>query len=1034
MNKSNERPLWIKELFALALALVLLAPICFFLTSEGIKYAQRRDEEHLSIRTKMFQDIAGNESRVNASAEEWYDRNLSANIWLMTDSLKAFVVDGDYAGPRLFDDGFVLTFEGERPVFPAGMPEVDAQISRKLAEQSVASGAMRTGRLTKQARADRPPSPLDVTDGQRVSGPVSCLLSFGQIADGLYYVGITDEAEYRDYMARYESIDYDALEKADRIFKGNTMLVSDQDGHLQLLSAYGDIEKYQSLSEMGISEEQLRQEQDVLKINGVSYSCVYSHLESDGPETANVTMIQMLPIVTMGMRSLNRALAICHTMALSFVTMLVYMFAVRRCVRETVLTVGQARRYSPRKLRVRMICAAVTGAFAVFVVASILQGIGQIYVEAKYGQDTLDTVVRQMELSTSAVDVGDDRRQEEWYVYHGRHMASLLKAHDGFATKERLQSWCDILNIDFIMLFDAEGNETLCNRDYSGFTLNKGLGSDTSDFRRLLLGIPSIIHGASTDTTMGLERQMIGVTLPLANGAHGALIMALLPGQIRDIGGTTDINGQLAAMTTEGAKCFVVDESRNEVVYTSDQGLDGAKILERGLSEKSLRDGYMDFGTLDDESSFILTGRSGNNIFYYTVKCEALFRSVMKFGGMAAALYLMGAAALLLLAFRGYTQQRYERVAAVADAENGTPYRWDSEALEAEDDDEQSRTVRALTYKISQSAEQRLKDRARDGRTRELLQRLGKRVRWDEKEPDKKAGMVFHVGLILLLIAWGNLIVRTDLTSKGYGSMASFLFHGDWVKGVNLFSVCSVLLLVGLAYLINVISGLVFKLLSTFLLGKGKTVCKLALSAIKYLSLFVTVYFSLLYLGFPIGTVVGSIGIVSLALSLGARDMAADVLAGLSIVFEKSFEVGDIVQIGSAKGTVQEIGVRSTKLLTMDNNIMTISNHSIDSIVNLTRKLSWCTLEVKVPVDAPLGEIEAMLNRELPEIGHRCGMIVGELRYCGVQSFGSGNSYRAPGITLLITAPCNEKDLYDVNLFVNREVLLLFGREGIKVI
>ena len=586
-------------------------------------------------------------------------------------------------------------------------------------------------------------------------------------ADGLYYVGITDEAEYRDYMARYESIDYDALEKADRIFKGNTMLVSDQDGHLQLLSAYGDIEKYQSLSEMGISEEQLRQEQDVLKINGVSYSCVYSHVESDGPETANVTMIQMLPIVTMGMRSLNRALAICHTMALSFVTMLVYMFAVRRCVRETVLTVGQARRYSPRKLRVRMICAAVTGAFAVFVVASILQGIGQIYVEAKYGQDTLDTVVRQMELSTSAVDVGDDRRQEEWYVYHGRHMASLLKAHDGFATKERLQSWCDILNIDFIMLFDAEGNETLCNRDYSGFTLNKGLGSDPSDFRRLLL------------------------------------------------------------------------------------------------------------------------------------------------------------------AFRGYTQQRYERVAAVADAEDGTPYRWDSEALEAEDDDEQSRTVRALTYKISQSAEQRLKDRARDGRTRELLQRLGKRVRWDEKEPDKKAGMVFHVGLILLLIAWGNLIVRTDLTSKGYGSMASFLFHGDWVKGVNLFSVCSVLLLVGLAYLINVISGLVFKLLSTFLLGKGKTVCKLALSAIKYLSLFVTVYFSLLYLGFPIGTVVGSIGIVSLALSLGARDMAADVLAGLSIVFEKSFEVGDIVQIGSAKGTVQEIGVRSTKLLTMDNNVMTISNLQI---------------------------------------------------------------------------------------------------------
>ena len=194
-----------------------------------------------------------------------------------------------------------------------------------------------------------------------------------------------------------------------------------------------------------------------------------------------------------------------------------------------------------------------------------------------------------------------------------------------------------------------------------------------------------------------------------------------------------------------------------------------------------------------------------------------------------------------------------------------------------------------------------------------------------------------------------------------------------------------------------------------------------------------TVYLSLLYLGFPIGTVVGSIGIVSLALSLGARDMAADVLAGLSIVFEKSFQVGDIVQINRAKGTVQEIGVRSTKLLTEDNNVLTISNHSIDSIVNMTRKFSWYSLEIKVPIDAPLEEIEALLNRELPEIGNRCSMIVGELRYCGVQEFDSGNSYGGPMLTLLIIAPCNEKDLEDVNLFVNREVFLLLRREGIDI-
>ena len=73
------------------------------------------------------------------------------------------------------------------------------------------------------------------------------------------------------------------------------------------------------------------------------------------------------------------------------VTMLVYLFAVRRCVRDTELTDAQAKRYSPRRLRVIMINAAATGAIAVFAVACILQGLGQIYVETKYGQDTLNT-------------------------------------------------------------------------------------------------------------------------------------------------------------------------------------------------------------------------------------------------------------------------------------------------------------------------------------------------------------------------------------------------------------------------------------------------------------------------------------------------------------------------------------------------------------------------------------------------------------------------------------------------------------------
>ena len=69
------------------------------------------------------------------------------------------------------------------------------------------------------------------------------------------------------------------------------------------------------------------------------------------------------------------------------------------------------------------------------------------------------------------------------------------------------------------MLFDSEGRETACNADYAGFTMDSGLGENSRDFRRLLLGVPSVVHDVSTDSVTGLTRQFIGVSLPAAAGA-----------------------------------------------------------------------------------------------------------------------------------------------------------------------------------------------------------------------------------------------------------------------------------------------------------------------------------------------------------------------------------------------------------------------------------------------------------------------------------------------------------------------------------
>ena len=81
--------------------------------------------------------------------------------------------------------------------------------------------------------------------------------------------------------------------------------------------------------------------------------------------------------------------------------------------------------------------------------------------------------------------------------------------------------------------------------------------------------------------------------------------------------------------------------------------------------------------------------------------------------------------------------------------------------------------------------------------------------------------------------------------------------------------------------------------------------------------------------------VLASMGIGSLALSLGAKDIIADVLSGILIVFNETVRVGDIVEYQGITATVLDVRIQNTQLSTFpDNDIMTVRNQAITSIIN----------------------------------------------------------------------------------------------------
>jgi len=90
-------------------------------------------------------------------------------------------------------------------------------------------------------------------------------------------------------------------------------------------------------------------------------------------------------------------------------------------------------------------------------------------------------------------------------------------------------------------------------------------------------------------------------------------------------------------------------------------------------------------------------------------------------------------------------------------------------------------------------------------------------------------------------------------------------------------------------------------------------------------------------LGFDIGPLVASAGLVGVALGFGAQSLVKDFLSGLFMFFEDQCGVGDHVIIGDTEGTVEALSLRVTRLRGKDGNIWYLRNGEILKLANVSQ-------------------------------------------------------------------------------------------------
>src|SRR4029079_9455389 len=129
---------------------------------------------------------------------------------------------------------------------------------------------------------------------------------------------------------------------------------------------------------------------------------------------------------------------------------------------------------------------------------------------------------------------------------------------------------------------------------------------------------------------------------------------------------------------------------------------------------------------------------------------------------------------------------------------------------------------------------------------------------------------------------------------------------------------------------------------------RAKTSAKLFRSVGRAVLVIVTMLLVLGQLGFNIGPLLASAGVVGLAVCFGAQILVRDFVTGFFLQLEHQFALGDVVRIGTAEGTVENITLRLVYVRDSNGGLHMIPNGQINQVVNLTR--SWARVAQDVNV------------------------------------------------------------------------------------
>ena len=148
----------------------------------------------------------------------------------------------------------------------------------------------------------------------------------------------------------------------------------------------------------------------------------------------------------------------------------------------------------------------------------------------------------------------------------------------------------------------------------------------------------------------------------------------------------------------------------------------------------------------------------------------------------------------------------------------------------------------------------------------------------------------------------------------------------------------------------------------------GSRIGTLLLILRKFLLVVIIIMVTLITLssiGVDIAPLIAGAGVIGLAIGFGAQTLVKDIISGVFFLVDDAIRVGDYVNVGSQKGTVEHISLRSLRLRHPRGMVYTIPFSDISSVTNFSRDYIITKLDFRVPFDTDVEKVRKLVKKKV---------------------------------------------------------------------